>query len=290
MVQIFYCVPVELENGKMWYWAEDTSIVCYSSGHKRLVFFAGVPLLVCVCLGLPTALLIKLHRRRHRLHTSVVVSRYGYFYQGYYAGFAYWGVLVQARKGLLAVISVLSGTLSKELKGYFASCVLLVAAALHTRCYPQKALYLNRMEAASLFVSLFACLFEGVTQYPEGHRAMKLALSVINIVLLIGFITYMAFMLVMANKSSIQHWLEEQEEYQGHTDSLASSVRIGFKILFSHIQHQMSSWRQNMGSLTSRSTSTGVFVQESNTQAGYDESGFDDHLGIPLLDFRYREQ
>lgn len=100
------------------------------------MIFAGIPLVLFICLGFSIAMFVKLYRWRKLLHREVIVSRYEYFYQGYIATFAYWEVLIQARKGLLAVISVLSGAIPDELKGYLALSILMVKSALHTRCNP----------------------------------------------------------------------------------------------------------------------------------------------------------
>lgn len=103
---------------------------------------------------------------------------------------------------MLAVISVLSHTLSSEIKRYSAMCVLLLVVALHTRFNSYKEMKLNRMETASLFISSFIILLEGVIHSPEGSMSMQIAVSVIITLLLVIFVGYMLFEWVRAYKTS----------------------------------------------------------------------------------------
>lgn len=253
MVQVFYCVPVDLGNGTRWYWAEDTSIQCYRESHIYLVMFAGAPLLIFVCLGFPIGLFVKLYRKKRPLHSGLMLSRYGYFYQGYFANFAYWEVLVQVRKGLLAVISVLSSAISEELKVYFALAVLMVAVALHTWCYPYKQQKLNRMEISSLFISSFVCLLEGVTHSPEGREKWATLLSVVIMVFLIGFVAYMMFEYLRLHIRSMLTWLEEQNEYREHTGGIFSWLKVSGNVLISQSKSQINTVGENFLVLASGS-------------------------------------
>lgn len=232
MVQIFYCVPVEWSGGTYWYWAVDTNIQCYSSSHKILMVFGGGPLVI-VGLGFPAIVFWRVYRRRDCLHTPMVVSRYGYFYQSYYAGLAYWASFVHLRKGLLAIVSVLSLTFSDQLKENLALLILVLATTLHTHCKPYKEQKLNRMETASLVISSIMILLEGITRSPEVNHNVDTAVSVAIFMLLAVFVVYMVMELLMAYKKSTHNWVKDQEEYNEHTGGLNSLCKVLVQILSS---------------------------------------------------------
>lgn len=251
MVQIFYCTHVDLGNGGSLYWAEDTSIECYKDSHKYLVIFAGGPLLVFICLGFPVSLFVNLYLKRKTLHSAVMVSRYGYFYQAYCASHAYWEVLVELRKGLLAVISVLSHTLSEELKLYVSSIVLLLAVALQTHCSPYKAQKLNRMETASLFITAFVCILQGVTISPEANSNLETVMSAGILVLLLSFVVYVIVELALSYKKPIYDWLIQQDEFAKHTGGLASFFKVWSQIAASRFNSQTSTVKSTVQSMVS---------------------------------------
>lgn len=233
MVQIFYCVLVELRDGETWYWAEDTTVQCYSVPHRYLVLFAGLPLLVFVTFGFPIVLFVKLYRRRNRLATGVVVSRYGIFFQPYHASFAHWDVFVLARKGTLAILSVLSLTFSDGIKGYSALFIILVSIALHTWCRPYKERKLNMMEMVSLVISSIVIIFNGMTLTPEGSENFTRVMSLVNMILLTLFVIYMLYEVVMASKNTMQNWLKAQDEYSEHRGGVISAVGVWVNIISS---------------------------------------------------------
>lgn len=252
MTQVFYCTPVRLGNEERLYWAEDTSIECYKGPHAFLVIFAGAPLLIFVSLGFPIALFVKLFRRTSRLHLPVVVSRYGYFYQAYHSSYAYWNVLVQLRKGLLAVMSVLSLTFSEEFKLYFALVVLLLAVALHNNTLPYKHQKLNRMETASLYVSAFICILQCVMISPEANIKLQTVLSVLIMLLLLIFTLFMALEVLLAIRKPIHEWLKGQDEYDDHTGGVFSLLNVSFLILTSRVHSQAESWKGLLSSMATR--------------------------------------
>lgn len=269
MVQIFYCVPLELKKGRDWYWAEDTDIECYSIPHRYLAIFAGIPLLLFVTAGFPIALFIKLYRRKDRLPTNIVVSRYGHFYQAYHASFAHWDVFVLARKGLLAIISVLSLTFSNEIKGYAALFVILIAIALHTWYRPYKEQKLNLMEMVSLVISSIVIIFNGIALTPEGSKHLANAVSVINLVLLVSFVMYMMYEIVMASKNTMHNWLKEQDEYSEHRGGVISAVGVCVNIISSRSQEKIITLGQRLKFGSSDSLSK----QNSTIQASSIEDG-----------------
>lgn len=261
MVQVFYCVRVDLGSGHRWYWAEDTSIQCYEGSHLYIMMFAGFPLVLFVCLGFPMVLFVKLYWKKRPLHSNLMLSRYGYFYQGYFADFAYWEVLIQVRKGLLAILSVLSAKMSEELKVYIALVVLLVAFAFHTWFYPYKQRKLNRMEASSLFLSSLVCLLEGVIHSPEGGNMYAKVLSGIILVILVGFVAYMMYEYFKVHIRSLQRWLEVQDEYIEYTGGCISWVSVLVKVLLSHSKSKI----EDVGDALLNLASTSSYHRRSPT-------------------------
>lgn len=74
MVQIFHYVPVDLRSGRIWFWSEDTTVLCYWSFYSSLVIFARIPLLVFVFLGFPAAVFVLLRRKTESLYEPKTVS------------------------------------------------------------------------------------------------------------------------------------------------------------------------------------------------------------------------
>lgn len=216
----------------MLFWAEDTSIKCYSSPHKYIVYFVGVPLMLFVCLGFPIILFVQLYRRRGRLDSPVVILHYGYFFKSYRPQFPYWEVFVQVRKALLAVISVLSLTLTDDLEMYAASCILLVALTLQNYCRPYVQAKLNNMESASLSISAFVCILEGMLQNPDRNKYLKHVLLVIIVALLFAFVGYMVI-------RSIYEWVIERDASVQWTGGSLSFLRVFVCLLYSQAQSQL---------------------------------------------------
>lgn len=197
-------------------------------------------------LGFPVIVFWKVYRRRARLHASIVVSRYGYFYQSYYAGFAYWASLVHLRKAFLAAISVLSLTFSNQLKENIALLVLVFAIALHMQCKPYKEQKLNRIEAGSLVISSIMILLEGITRSPEVSNTFNTTVSVVLILLMIVFLMYMVVELFLAYKRTLHTWVRNQEEYDEHTGGLTSLCKVIINILNSRFGSLITKLRGNL--------------------------------------------
>lgn len=183
---------------------------------------AGMPLLMIVCLVFPAFLRFEVFDTRNKMHTDEVIFWYSYIYQGYQAGFSYWRVFIHGRKGLVAVISVLSDILTVKFKGYLTLCALVSEFGLQMGCNPYVNVELNKMEAASLLPFSFACLFQGMTQNPKMNIALKQVLSVMGVMLMVCFVLYMMFGLLTAHKSSIRAWVRKLERYEDHSVGLVS--------------------------------------------------------------------
>ena len=88
---------------------EDLAMVCYE--HEHLIWALGValPAILLWVVGFPIAKVLALYTRRHRLDDEHTHATYGFLYNGFKPGFYWWEVVVDARKILIAAISVFIG-------------------------------------------------------------------------------------------------------------------------------------------------------------------------------------
>lgn len=202
-----------LKNDESWYWTEDTYVTWEGTPLKTTMSIVGTTIfLVVVSLGFPIFLFYQIYKCKGRLLNYQVLSRYGYFYKAYCINYRYWELVVLGRKGLLAVFSVLSGALSDELKEYWALSVLLLALGFHTRYSPYRNPYQNTMETASLMVSCFACILEGMIRNPKGDQDIKKWLTVLNTLLVFGYVSCMAIIyLFLKGKSMVKLYRDADE-------------------------------------------------------------------------------
>lgn len=252
MMQIFYRVSVDLGDGPSWYWAEDISIQWNSTPHMYLMLGAGIPLLMFVYLGFPAFLLWRLIGRKKKLQTNTGLYEYGYFYEGLRPEYAYWIVLVQARKATIAVISVMSSMIPLEYKINLALLTLLLAFGIHIVCNPWVDMRLNKMEEASPMTSAFLCL----AQNPNANEVEKAIVLIMGAMMMLGYVFYMLYEVLAAHTGLIVDWVRFHKGYEEHSGGLFRALVAVMQIVSRSIWLQLGFMR-NKGKLLYRRRSPG---------------------------------
>lgn len=233
VAQIFSYVYVDSgDNTRIRYWMQDTSIEYFSFPHIVLMVVVGLPVGLFVTLGFPVFVFFILLRNIHNLYDENVVSRYGFFYQGYELRCAYWEVAIYLRKSTIAILTTISDALAPTLQAFLALATLVICLAAQVHYEPYKESKLDKMEAASLFVSISVYILGGMIQCVTS-KPLSIALSIILIALLLSFVAYMLFEICVAYFGTWQEWIRVQEEYKDHLGGFKSICRVVAKVLVS---------------------------------------------------------
>ncbi len=147
---------------------EDLAMVCYE--HEHLIWALGValPAILLWVVGFPIAKVLALYTRRHKLEDEHTHATYGFLYNGFQPGFYWWEFVVDARKILMAAISVFIGDERIYVKTILVVLLCLVSFALQvtqieigpqqgvtawrvqSRCEPSSSDELNKLDELSL--------------------------------------------------------------------------------------------------------------------------------------------
>lgn len=214
-------------------WMEDTEIGYFSLSHWLLMGLVGLPLMIFNTLGFPSFVYWKLQSSITNLHTEKTVNRYGFFYQSYRLRAAYWEVVIYLRKAGIAVLTTSAYALQPVLQAFLYLGTLVICLAAQVHYQPYKESKLNKMEEASIFVSISVYILGGVVQCFTGNKPAQLGLSIAMIFVLSSFVVYMLYEFVYAYWHIMKNWVRKQEEYDIHAEGWFSSCKLAVSI-FSH--------------------------------------------------------
>lgn len=159
-----------LEIDGVSYLEPDLSVACGSS-KQRLAAILGVVGFIVVGLLLPLIGLGALLRYRKKLHDEHVQSHWGFMYDNFKIKWFFWEWIIVLRKVLILLLSIYLNSES-DLQIWSGVVVLVAALVVHLQAKPYKAGLLNRMETASLCVSLITLgigLLFWFDEYKEAH-------------------------------------------------------------------------------------------------------------------------
>lgn len=139
------------------YWADDTSLQFFKGSHAYLAGILGIPMLLIFSVGFPLLLTYELWKRKAQRNERKFASTYGFLYRAYQSRYAYWEMLILARKSLLVAVVVFAYPLGGNLQGIFAIMVLVAAMGLHLFAMPYSDVVyrMNHRETLSLCGSIF---------------------------------------------------------------------------------------------------------------------------------------
>jgi hypothetical protein len=109
---------------------EDLAMVCYEHEHMLWALGVALPAILLWVVGFPIAKVLALYTRRHRLEDEHTHATYGFLYNGFKPGFYWWEFVVDARKILMAAVSVFIGDERIYVKTILVVLLCLVSFAL----------------------------------------------------------------------------------------------------------------------------------------------------------------
>eukprot|EP00210_Caulerpa_lentillifera_P007463 g7133.t1 len=199
-VMFFYCVGVHTNeefssNEETYYWALDTSIQCSASYHKKFMVFGGI-LFGLFSVGFPlisAAVLVLFRKDSGHDDPQWMADILGFLYRAYRREFVYWESIVLLRKALLSVIAVFSYHLGRYTQGLLASSILSVCLFFQTICKPYRHEFetVNNQESRSLLVSGITFTLAQFFMKDKANQTVKVSLSVLLMITIIGFTSYM---------------------------------------------------------------------------------------------------
>jgi hypothetical protein len=155
MFKSFSCM--EIDPGESWL-LEDLSLQCWEGDHSLYSIAVGLPGLIVWGMGIPAAALGLLIRRRYRLRSMEVKTKFGFLYIGYTNANFYWEFVILYRKIAIAFASVFLSSVSVSVQALVVMLIILVAFNLQVRFMPYENTELNQMEIKAILVA-------GVTIY-----------------------------------------------------------------------------------------------------------------------------
>lgn len=181
------------------YWADDTRLRFFKGSHAHLAGILGIPMLLIFSLGFPLALTYELWKRKSERNEKKFASTYGFLYRAYQSRYAYWEMVVLARKSLLVAVVVFIYPLGGNLQGIFALMVLVAAMSLHLFAMPySEVVYrMNHRETLSLCGSTFMYMVGIAFNDPQLPECAKIVLSVLVISLTTAIVVYLLVTLVL---------------------------------------------------------------------------------------------
>lgn len=174
------------------YWLIDTELQCFEGKHWILtaIFFSyGLGFVV----GVPLALFIFLFlfNSRGRLYTKYFDRVYGFLYRAYNQEHYFWELVILMRKLFVALITVYGDKLAVHRQNMLILGVLVISLFSQVLSKPFAEPTLNRLEVASLSVSI-ATFFLGSFLSGEAPSWWKILCSTIvvatNVLLILWFI------------------------------------------------------------------------------------------------------
>jgi len=222
LLRFFACVTIDEDAGDLGetelahpledsYWAEDTSVKCYSHRHALIVGILVIPSLLAVSFGYPLGTFFILQSNKDKLDQEDVIGTYGFLYRGYDKH--YWEILVMLRKGLIATVAVFAYDLGENIQGLICVLILVASLALHltfmpfTKEFPQ----LNDLETGSLSTTIVVFVSGLIFNDPKCKLATEVLLSIITIFLIVATLFYLLVALISSSEEVIDMLLLENK-------------------------------------------------------------------------------
>lgn len=193
------------------FWAEDTSVKCYSHRHALIVGILVIPSLLAVSFGYPLGTFFILQSNRDKLDQEDFIGTYGFLYRGYDKH--YWEILVMLRKGLIATVAVFAYDLGANIQGLICVLILVASLGLHltfmpyTKEFPQ----LNDLETGSLSTTIVVFVSGLIFNDPKCEIGTEVLLSTITIFLIVVTLFYLLVALISASEEVIDMLLLENQ-------------------------------------------------------------------------------
>lgn len=187
-VDVFNDSEVVHGHGKQW--AYDTNLNFFKGSHAVLANTLGIPMLLIFSVGFPLSITIMLRWHKLDLLDGQWCRVSTFLYLAYKPRYAYWEMVVLARKTLLVAIVVLCFPLGSNLQGILAVLVLASALTLHLYAMPYRE-DINRMnyrEALSLSISGITYILSLALNDGRITERFKTFSSIVMIIISISFV------------------------------------------------------------------------------------------------------
>lgn len=222
----------------------------------------GLPVALLIILGFPIFVFVAIKHKQGSLHEEKIVSRLGFLYQSYRSKCAQWEVLIYLRKAVIAVLTISSYAMQPVLQAFLCLGTLVMSLGAQVHYQPFKEFVLNKMEDASIFVSISVYILGGLVQCYQGRKGVQMGLSVAMVSTQIVYVVYMLFAWGNSYWQVLHNWVIEQEEYQNHTGGLVSFCRVVMQVVQSRSE-------ETLGEVQSK---IATFVAGSGNVLGVDNS------------------
>ncbi len=202
-LSVFLCINVhdstDLANVNVthMYWAVDTSMRCYEGDHSKLLYGVVVAFACPVYGGLLTLFVVFLKSApQHLTHKgSWAYQTTGFLYRSYRMDHSrYWEVAVVVRKIAIAFLVFCAHLFDSGLPITGVAYIIMLAILAQILVLPYRDDFkdLNRMELASLFVSVATALAASMLKdegYPEDftRELLTVACALLNVIAFIVF-------------------------------------------------------------------------------------------------------
>jgi hypothetical protein len=142
----------EIDSGEYWL-VSNLDIRCWDSLHTFYASFVALPCILVWGLGVPTLILLYMHRNRRELDFIVNRLRFGFLYNGFRKNTFYWEIIILYRKISVICCAVFLGTISIPVQALTVMIILLFCLYIQYKTRPYTHPDLNELETRGLLVA-----------------------------------------------------------------------------------------------------------------------------------------
>jgi hypothetical protein len=184
------------------FWVYDVSTHCFSAGwHRALALGMGIPLMLLLCIGLPSAIILITVSNRGRLHDPAFARHWGFLTHSYRSRCCWWEAVLVCETVALVTVGAFGISVGALYQCILMTAVLTLVMHLLLVCRP----YAHATAARCMLHAvqcLFLTSFVGLTFMPVGavrpSTAYALAMGAVLLAVHVAFIGSVVVQLLFA--------------------------------------------------------------------------------------------
>lgn len=190
------------------YWVPDMTVQCFQGWHTVLSLGLGIPLLLLVCVGIPSLPLALLYKHPQKLNTTAVQLRLGSIYTSYKSRFWFWESVVLVQTLALAAAQVFATSLDTYFQLTIMLMVLVMGITVLAHFQPFEEPLSQSMQVFGLFTVVATAT--GCLYFLDSNGVAKggglTAAGVLLLMLNIGFVSVMGMLISKRGGPAVVKW------------------------------------------------------------------------------------
>ncbi|OMJ68192.1 hypothetical protein SteCoe_34433 [Stentor coeruleus] len=195
MFTAFSCTYIK---GQGYYMRDNLIIKCWADRHLKYTLGIALPSVIIWAVGVPTAVLVILIKRRNHLKSDANKVIFGFIFNGYKQSRFFWEFSIMYRKIIIICISVFMNEVAQSIQALTLIIVLIATLYLQYEFKPYNKHQLNHMETEAIFtatITIYCGMYYLTQEISEGFGI------ILFIIILCGnmyFILYWGYFMLQA--------------------------------------------------------------------------------------------